>query len=1065
MIFSIIALYLLSLGSSDSSGSSVSTRWLVEFSHAPTSAELAQTRELSHAADLERFDTIDEPYFKRLYQLTAPGTSLPASVTSLSFIQRIEKPQAIAQLDSIVPPTTPRVSQKDVLFPYQWGLVNQGQLVLRDIDDLSQEKLTGSNLSDIDWVDSITDIEASMTRAPVVAVVDSGVTFDHPDLRASILKNTSECGSTGMPILNPTADRDGNGYVGDCVGWNFADSVTGNSRPTDDLGHGTHVAGIIAAQAGNMRGIRGVSDRIKILPVKVLGSSDQDGGGEGPVMSDRLARGILYAVKRGVDVINLSLGWPTKMDSPMLREAVGSALRRGITVVAAAGNNSHDQPVFPCGYEGVICVGASDITGHLAPFSNYGAQVDVLAPGEEILSTFPLRITPKFFHVTGYEVKNGTSQAAPFVSAAVALLKAARPGITEDEIKARLYAGALPAPEGTTPMAGVPTEKRPVLNGVMRLGAMFRAQITSWVQPVSKEPRSWEVEIESGTAEGEIALHNYGVSPATLTVVVSAAVPASQESWDGTWTGTLAAGESYQLKTVGRGIDPTSDDHRDLLIRVRTESSDRTFTRSVHLIRKLNTERDLTHVPFQFTGPAIALVSGEGRLLSSLLSSIPDPLKLSSTPSFFTSSIHDGLVELRVFEGRETSIQEIPRTLKIPGVERLLSVQKVDANFDGAADYWVTALHETDTQSELVYAFFNSSGQPLWGETRSVWHYQPEAAVPQNPIGWLSIQDPVLGRVPGIAFQSSGPIPAAAQNPDPWVARDGSVGPHWYYLTPKLVNGRIELTTRLIDDWKWRAELLKRRPPSRPQLDESDWVPLGMLPQSSDDLRAGTATFLVSIGRDFERFTYAVKTSGDGSFTESALDLGILRLEGTQLSSDDVSGTDVVGFQNDSTARFSRLDGNGKVVESWIHQETDPREPLVGFLTGFARPSETQAIFQTRRFLVAHTHRSDGVDVISRRPIYRFSFLPGKVFNSWFLRVHTATGDSGFYIDSSSITEPVLQWLVLKNGIWTAPISEQIKIPDGCLAMNPTEWPGKSGSRRVLLCRTAADQAPELKLF
>src|SRR5690606_3609746 len=115
------------------------------------------------------------------------------------------------------------------------------------------------------------------------------------------------------------------------------------SFPYDDKGHGTHVSGIIAAKKNNSLGVSGVSDKIKILPVRVTGAVDETTDKGNILMrapSQRIANGILYSVYRGVDVINLSLGWPKAMDTNFMRRAISEAVSRGIIVVAAAGNNN-----------------------------------------------------------------------------------------------------------------------------------------------------------------------------------------------------------------------------------------------------------------------------------------------------------------------------------------------------------------------------------------------------------------------------------------------------------------------------------------------------------------------------------------------------------------------------------------------------------------------------------------------------------------------------------------------------------------------------------------------------
>ncbi len=159
--------------------------------------------------------------------------------------------------------------------------------------------------------------------------------------------------------------------------------------------------------------------------------------------TDSIAKGILYAIQSQADIINLSLGWRFDQDSLLMRQMIEHALSKDILIVAAAGNDSHAAPVYPCSYEGVICVASHTVNGELSDFSNFGAHIDVVAPGTKILSSWPLtKRSRSFTESDTHEYLSGTSQAAPHVagvlarllnagldplSAKVALLKGARP--------------------------------------------------------------------------------------------------------------------------------------------------------------------------------------------------------------------------------------------------------------------------------------------------------------------------------------------------------------------------------------------------------------------------------------------------------------------------------------------------------------------------------------------------------------------------------------------------------------------------------------------------------------
>ena len=226
----------------------------------------------------------------------------------------------------------------------------------------------------------------------VVAVLDTGV-GPHPELNAALLP-----------------------------GQNFTTSPGGSTDTTDRYGHGTHVAGTIGADAGSI--VEGVAAGVRILPVKVLGD-----GGAG--YSSWIAAGIVWAADHGADVINMSLGAHVADD--VVPAAIRYARSKGVTVVAAAGNDDTSAPFYPAAYAGVIAVSAVDDQRARAYFSDYGPYVDVAAPGVDIASTYL---------GNAYAYMSGTSMAAPHVAGIAALAKAIAPGLTPDQVELAIEGSA-----------------------------------------------------------------------------------------------------------------------------------------------------------------------------------------------------------------------------------------------------------------------------------------------------------------------------------------------------------------------------------------------------------------------------------------------------------------------------------------------------------------------------------------------------------------------------------------------------------------------------------------------
>jgi subtilisin family serine protease len=229
----------------------------------------------------------------------------------------------------------------------------------------------------------------------VLAILDSGVDLDHPDLAGRLLP--------GFDVVN------------------------NDNVPADDEGHGTWVAGVAAARTNNERGVAGVTWRGWIMPVKVLDAS-------GSATDSNIIYGIKWAVDHGADVINLSLGGPDP--SPALCAGIDYATSRDVVVVAAAGNDGDSAPHYPAACTGVIAVGATDSANRRTPWSNYGDWVDLMAPGVDITTTAN-GTTEKYASVSG------TSFSSPLVAGVAVLLRAADPSASQATIADRLRRSAL----------------------------------------------------------------------------------------------------------------------------------------------------------------------------------------------------------------------------------------------------------------------------------------------------------------------------------------------------------------------------------------------------------------------------------------------------------------------------------------------------------------------------------------------------------------------------------------------------------------------------------------------
>ncbi|KAJ1605949.1 serine protease [Cryptosporidium canis] len=340
-------------------------------------------------------------------------SKLSASLLHSDEVEYVEPDQEVRLADFGMSTDSPGAYPNDPKFGEQWGMYNR--VSNTDSKVLMAWRHLGINTSATKRPGVSYSPENQPKREVIVAVIDTGVDYTHPDLVDNMWVNEKEL------YGRPGVDDDMNGYVDDIYGYDFANN---KGAPVDDEGHGTHCAGTIAAKGNNHEGISGINwNGVKIMALKFL-----RGNGIG-FLSDSV-KAINYAIKMGANI--LSNSWGGGSFSQATYDAIKRSIDRNMLFVVAAGNdrNNNDiRPTYPSAYQlpNVLSVAAIDIYGKLGVFSNYGHRsVDMAAPGVDILSTSSNK---------GYKRLSGTSMACPFVSGAAALLYAFDPSMTFDQAK------------------------------------------------------------------------------------------------------------------------------------------------------------------------------------------------------------------------------------------------------------------------------------------------------------------------------------------------------------------------------------------------------------------------------------------------------------------------------------------------------------------------------------------------------------------------------------------------------------------------------------------------------
>ncbi|HEX9916423.1 MAG TPA: S8 family serine peptidase [candidate division Zixibacteria bacterium] len=329
----------------------------------------------------------------------------------------------------------------DPLFAHQWYLNNLGAAQNGGQGYYGINRPAGHTLvmkfgitdADIDALEAFQRTDEKVI--PLVGIIDTGVDLDHEDLASNIWVNPGE-DLNGNGTVEPSEvnglDDDHNGFVDDFYGWDFSgdeDNIIEDNDPTDTYGHGTHCAGIVAAVRDNSLGVSGINTPCRIMAIKFFPYAFMSLG----------AKAIIYAADMGCDVINMS--WGSPYPSSVVEEALDYAISKGVLPIAAAGNSGAEDNLYPAAYPQVFTIGASNSKDEVTYFSTYGEHIEVVAPGEDILSLradntdmyapeYPLT------HIINskYYLADGTSMASPCAVGVAAYILSASPGISNDSV-------------------------------------------------------------------------------------------------------------------------------------------------------------------------------------------------------------------------------------------------------------------------------------------------------------------------------------------------------------------------------------------------------------------------------------------------------------------------------------------------------------------------------------------------------------------------------------------------------------------------------------------------------
>jgi subtilisin family serine protease len=911
----------------------------------------------------------------------------------------------------------------------QWGIKNVGQLVPIALDDLTSKFVKGKVGEDTGVTRAPKESKDPKRRVKI-AILDTGVDFAHPELLDRVIENTAECRALAQftkclkdaekakPAANAISakatcnatykdkDFDGNGYPLDCSGWNVTarvvstDKVWGDNDASDKIGHGTHVAGIIGARSDDGDGISGVIDNVQIIPVKVITASPTEpvrlkevanpraesgidlNGVPSPKESspssekglgDLVARGMLYAIRSGAQVINMSLGWPADVDSNLMRQMIDLARSRGILIVAASGNDGTDALIRPCVFEGVICVASHDPDGAISHFSNHGAGVDIAAPGLNILSLFPTTMNSRVFtDRVGYDLKSGTSMASPFIAGLLGRL--INGGFSGDEARARLLVSARPVASNERVHRA---HEMIVQTGNADLAAAFAAKEQPLILPTSKLAVSAKWDRQQRTVPVKLRFENAWGEAKSVSIQMRIAGSAGQDVKIQPASISAANWKSGEQREFDLSLAILSERlESELRVELQVTSTDahsgltKTEKRYVSIeVTSTPASNDRELETRSISGDANAISNLAKGNLRSVLSldgrNEQDFISLLSSPTGLRLSLLTQEKSSYALRG----VQDLPATSG-----DLLALQRIDLDGDGSSDYvmiWRQAPKPGKQTPTFLFRFFDGSLKPLAmtfdGKTAAEAEYDNSVAVIADTFQWISVGN---GRkVPAWITRGTTPESEVAAY-DPWNP------------TP------IDFPDFRI--YYWGAKGLAT-------ISMGDKIPVAFFPASPEEMRSGRrrAMWLIGNGTDA---TYEMTEISNLKSTEvGAIDFGgYRRLRSTMMApifdanstgSKAAGETMGVGFYSNSYRSASRVSAyvpNQGLLFDKILTPMSQTDAVGLVLAAFSGSSLTSVISQTIYEMQYEDIRTGEKATASLK---RFSFMPEFFFQRLFFPV------------------------------------------------------------------------------
>ncbi len=896
------------------------------------------------------------------------------------------------------------------MFDQQWGLKNTGQKIYRAEGEIRREQVDGVLGVDIDWPGMEELNKLDQGKEVIVAVIDSGIDMNHPDLKDRVF-----------------------------LGKDFLD----NADMKDDTGHGTHVAGIIAANSNNI-GVQGVApSAVKILPLKVLSKNINGFVYKGRIITDIIADALAFAVESNVDVINMSLGWPKLVNTPKIVRALDVAAERGIVLVAASGNNNKNVPTWPCAHPAVICVGAIDNQGNISEFSNHGGKVDLVAPGEWIVSTHPNSMESRTLRIQGYEAKNGSSQAAPFVSAAAALIKLKYPNLKAKEIKALLYSSAKPLQQDN--------DSRFVRFGALSISNALKSEaIKGFASLLVKDLVTIEVN-DKGEYRFELPMEILAQSYERLEV--------SLEGIDA----KVTVSENETIQVEGRLDTLMTDSEVDVIFRTDLDGRLTKSPITLSFARKIR-QSDLLQT--RISGlPVRALVSINGNKKSTSMNYVSVEGKPSADFHGYIYAKSENKFRVITIKANAEDEQTKLTDIILEDYEELRAVIEKDINFDGQNELIFYGV-DSD-QKNYVLTITDLEGKKIFG-SNSRWELPHSSfnGLPEKDEGiaqfsWIKLET-FLGELLVPYYQKTWFLPEEDNSNDLLDHEPPNIASRLYYLEPLNEDTRTLLRPRVIDSVAFKQKL-------REMLTPSPWENVLIertLPQSTKEKEIGQVRHVVSVGEDFfRRFSImTVSKVGEMKIEDHAdhdvFQVGNMSLITRNLNNFSVSKNSFqMALLDRSSARVKPF-VEGSSSDAWILLTSGWSNPFFEVAATFESDNRRTLFFESRYHVYVYDQKNNQPPKGHRLPINRDSSFPGVNFSET-LQSAVVKSEQGnqpaIAVNSTLIYGDRLYTMVSGEDSFIRPVALSVNIPPNCVPLKSQYLSNsQSVSSYVMLCQNTS---------